>query len=51
MLTTGDAPLVIILQMVRVLFTKSTTEGTGKDMEELDIEKYDIASREIYGDF
>ena len=45
----GD--LVIILQTVRVLFTKSATEGTGKDMKELDIEKYDIAEREIYGDF
>lgn len=40
----------IIIQTVKVLFTKSATEGTGIEQKPLDIKKYDIGN-DIYGDF
>ena len=42
--------LVIIIQTVKVLFTKSATEGTGIKQKPLNVEKYDIG-KYIYGDF
>ncbi len=42
--------LTIIIQTVKVLFTKSATEGTGIEQKPLNIEKYDIG-KDIYGDF
>ena len=42
--------LAIIIQTVKVLFTKSSTEGTGIEQKPLDLEKYDIG-KDIYGDF
>ncbi|WP_303840082.1 sugar transferase [Selenomonas ruminantium] len=42
--------LTIIIQTVKVLFTKSATEGTGIEQKPLNIEKYDIGN-DIYGDF
>ena len=34
--------LMIILQTVKVLFTKWTTEGVGLEQKPLNLEKYDI---------
>ena len=42
--------LAIIIQTVKVLFTKSATEGTGISQKPLNIAKYDIG-KDIYGDF
>ena len=42
--------LTIIIQTVKVLFTKSATEGAGIEQKPLNIEKYDIG-KDIYGDF
>lgn len=42
--------LAIIIQTVKVLFTKSATEGTGIEQKPLNITKYDIG-KDIYGDF
>ena len=42
--------LTIIIQTVKVLFTKSATEGTGIEQKAFDIAKYDIG-KDIYGDF
>ncbi len=42
--------LAIIIQTVKVLFTKSATEGTGIERKPLNLEKYDIGN-DIYGDF
>lgn len=42
--------LAIIIQTVKVLFTKSATEGTGIEQKPLNLEKYDIGN-DIYGDF
>ena len=42
--------LAIIIQTVKVLFTKSATEGTGIEQKPLDLDKYDIG-KDIYGDF
>lgn len=42
--------LTIIIQTVKVLFTKSATEGTARFQEEIDLTKYDIR-KDIYGDF
>lgn len=42
--------LIIIIQTVRVLFTKSATEGASTGKVESSIKKYDIRS-DIYGDF
>ena len=42
--------LKIIIQTVKVLFTKSATEGTSQLEEEVDLAKYDIR-KGIYGDF
>lgn len=42
--------LSIIIQTVKVLFTKSATEGTGVKQEKLDIDKYWI-DKDVYGDF
>ena len=42
--------LTIIIQTVKVLFTKSATEGTGIKSKPLNLEKYDIG-KDIYGDF
>lgn len=42
--------LTIIIQTVKVLFTKSATEGTGKESKKLDMNKYGIG-KDIYGDF
>ena len=42
--------MAIIIQTVKVLFTKSATEGTGIEQKPLDLEKYDIG-KDIYGDF
>lgn len=42
--------LTIIIQTVRVLFTKSATEGAGTTQKKLDFEKYEIG-KDIYGDF
>ena len=38
--------LTIIIQTVRVLFSKSATEGTGIEMEEMDFDKYDYENRD-----
>ncbi len=42
--------LAIIIQTVKVLFTKSATEGTGINKKTLDVKKYDIG-KNIYGDY
>lgn len=42
--------LAIIIQTVKVLFTKSATEGAGVDQKSLDVDKYDIG-KDIYGGF
>ena len=42
--------LAIIIQTVKVLFTKSATEGAGIEQEPLNLKKYDIG-KDIYGDF
>ena len=42
--------LAIIIQTVKVLFTKSATEGAGVGQKPLNSEKYDIGNN-IYGDF
>jgi len=42
--------LAIIIQTVKVLFTKSATEGAGVGQKPLNLEKYDIGNN-IYGDF
>ena len=42
--------LAIIIQTVKVLFTKSATEGAGIEQKPLNIAKYDIG-KDIYGDF
>lgn len=42
--------LVLIIQTVRVLFTKSATEGQGKIQKEIDMKKFGI-DKDIYGDF
>lgn len=42
--------LAIIIQTVKVLFTKSATEGTGIEQKPLDVAKYDIRNN-AYGDF
>lgn len=42
--------LAIIIQTVKVLFTKSATEGTGVEQKPLNLDKYDIG-KDIYGDF
>lgn len=42
--------LTIIIQTVKVLFTKSATEGTGVTQKKLDMKKYGIG-KNIYGDF
>jgi lipopolysaccharide/colanic/teichoic acid biosynthesis glycosyltransferase len=42
--------LSIIIQTVRVLFTKSATEGAGCNKRSVDLQKYDIG-KDIYGDF
>ena len=42
--------LAIIIQTVKVLFTKSATEGAGIERQPLNIKKYDIGN-DIYGDF
>ncbi len=42
--------LAIIIQTVKVIFTKSATEGTGIKQKPLNIEKYDIG-KDVYGDF
>ncbi|SFW36857.1 sugar transferase [Selenomonas ruminantium] len=42
--------LSIIIQTVKVLFSKSATEGAGIKQEPLNIEKYDIG-KDIYGNF
>ena len=42
--------LKIIIQTVKILFTKSATEGTSQLEEEVDLAKYDIR-KGIYGDF
>lgn len=42
--------LVIIIQTVKVLFTKSATEGAGAHQETKDLSKYNI-DNDIYGDF
>ncbi len=42
--------LLIIIQTVRVLFTKSATEGMGGDKKPLNIEKYNI-DNDIYRDY
>ena len=42
--------LAIIIQTVKVLFTKSATEGAGIEQKPLNLEKYDIG-KDIYGDF
>ncbi len=42
--------LVIIIQTVKVLFTKSATEGTGIEQTPLDLDKYDIG-KDNDGDF
>ena len=42
--------LAIIIQTVKVLFTKSATEGTGIAQKPVDLGKYDIG-KDIYGDF
>jgi len=42
--------LAIIIQTVKVLFTKSATEGTGIEQELLNIDQYDIG-KDGYGDF
>lgn len=42
--------LTIIIQTVKVLFTKSATEGTGGCCKKIDMEKYGIG-KDIYGDF
>ncbi|WP_211204855.1 sugar transferase [Selenomonas infelix] len=42
--------LTIIIQTVRVLFTKSATDGVAQFQEEIDLTKYDIR-KGIYGDF
>lgn len=42
--------LTIIIQTIRVLFTKSATEGAGAHKGESNLKKYDIHS-DIYGDF
>lgn len=42
--------LTIIIQTVRVLFTKSATEGTGMGQKKIDMKKYGIG-KNIYGDF
>ncbi len=42
--------LAIIIRTVKVLFTKSATEGMGIKQKPLDLDKYDIG-KDIYGDF
>ncbi|SFT56335.1 exopolysaccharide biosynthesis polyprenyl glycosylphosphotransferase [Selenomonas sp. GACV-9] len=42
--------LAIIIQTVKVLFTKSATEGTGSVQKPLDVDKYDIG-KDVFGDF
>ena len=42
--------LTIIIQTVKVLFTKSATDGVTQSEEEIDLTKYDIR-KGIYGDF
>ncbi len=42
--------LMIIIQTVRVLFTKSATEGTGIGQEKINMDKYGIG-KDVYGDF
>ena len=42
--------LTIIIQTIRVLFTKSATEGAGRKQKPLNIAKYNIG-KDIYGDF
>ncbi|SFT48481.1 exopolysaccharide biosynthesis polyprenyl glycosylphosphotransferase [Selenomonas sp. GACV-9] len=42
--------LSIIVQTVKVLFTKSATEGAGIKQKPIDLEKYDIG-KNIYGDY
>ena len=42
--------LTIIIQTVKVLFTKSATEGTSINEENVDLSLYDVKNN-IYGDF
>ena len=42
--------LTIMIQTVRVLLTKSATDGVVQNQEEVDLTKYDI-QKGIYGDF
>ena len=42
--------LIIIIQTVKVLFTKSATDGVQQFKEEIDLTKYEIR-KGIYGDF
>lgn len=44
------ADFAIIIQTVKVLLTKSATEGAGVEQAPLNLEKYDIGNN-IYGDF
>ena len=43
--------LTIIIQTVKVLFTKSATEGTSVNKENVDLSLYDVRKNNIYGDF
>lgn len=42
--------MTIIIQTVKVLFTKSATEGTGVNVQKVDLNRYNIG-KDIYGDF
>ena len=42
--------LVIIIRTVKLLLTKSATEGTGVESEELNLSRFAVG-REVYGDF
>lgn len=43
--------LSIIIQTVKVLFTKSATEGVGYDQRDIDLSEIDVSKSNIYGDF
>jgi len=43
--------LTIIIQTVKVLFTKSATEGLTSMKEDVDLSVYDVGKNNIYGDF
>ena len=43
--------LTIIIQTVKVLFTKSATEGLASMKEDVDLSVYDVGKNNIYGDF